>query len=272
MPWGNQVDPSRLFVAQFGAKLRALREQRGWSQAKLAAKVFLSHARIAQFESGESVPSQHHAQALDEALGAGGALLDEWDKLNDSPGAKWAQKLMNVEGKAVEIRHFSDIVPALLQTESYTRAILAEGMEFYGGDLEEKMRYRTHRRALLDRPDAPRFWSVLKESALSWVVGGTEVMREQLLDLLRMARRPHISIQIVPFVGPRFLSDVGMLTITTLPGGREVVYRGGIQGAWVTNRAAIAEYSVLYKQVQRGALSPHDSMALIDKVLGEKYP
>ncbi|MDG4532155.1 helix-turn-helix transcriptional regulator [Streptomyces sp. AV19] len=253
-------------------KLRALRDQRGWSQAKLAGKVFLSHARIAQFESGESMPSQRHAQALDEALGAGGALLDEWDKLNDSPDAKWAQKLVGVEAKALEIRHFSDLVPALLQTEGYARAILAESMEFYGGDLEAKMRYRIQRRALLDRPDAPTFMGLLKESALSWVVGGTGVMREQLLDLLRMARKSHVSIQVVPFVGPRFLSDVGMLTITRLPGGREVVYRGGVQGAWVTNRAAIAEYAVLYERVQRGALSPCDSMTLIDKVLGEKYP
>ncbi|WP_372407049.1 Scr1 family TA system antitoxin-like transcriptional regulator [Streptomyces luteireticuli] len=266
------LDPSQSLVARYGAALREHRLRRGWSQAKLGRKVFLSHARIAQFEAGQSLPSKRQAEALDDVLGAGGALLGEWDRVNDNPDAKWIQKLAQIENRAVEIRHLTDVIPALLQSEGYARAILAQSMEHYGGDLEQKMQHRTARRALLDRPGAPKFYGVLKEAALHWVVGGAEVMRGQLRDLADMAAKPHISIQVVPFVGCGLLTDIGMLTISKLPSGKDIVYRSGaFEGTYITRRDAVAQYLSLYERLRRSAMSPDDSMKLIEKVLGERY-
>jgi len=57
--------------SSFGAKLRAIRLQRDWSQARLAEEAGLSQAMIHYLESAKKQPSLAKAIALAKALGIG---------------------------------------------------------------------------------------------------------------------------------------------------------------------------------------------------------
>ena len=90
------------------------------------------------------------------------------------------------------------LVPALLQTEEYARALLTS----WGTDLTQVNQVwaaRQERQELLERPDPPEMFFVLDEAAVHRPVGGEAVMRHQRARLLEPAERTRITIQVVPF-------------------------------------------------------------------------
>lgn len=268
----TRVEPSRAFIVRYGVALQQLREGRGWTQAQLGKQVWLSHARISQFEAGDSLPPQDIAVLLDKVLEANGALLDLWDRLNDNPDAKWAQKALATEARTVHFRHVTNVIPALLQTDGYARALLAKGIPYYGGNIDEKVAYRAERRRALHIPNPPQFWAILEESALHWRVGDHDVMREQFAHLLEMATKPYVSLQVIPFGNVCLVPETGMTTLLTLRNGRTILYRmGADQGAYITKPSTVAEFATLYDRLRRSALTTDASTTLIRQVCEENH-
>lgn len=271
MPAPKPLDPSKGFIARFGALLRELRKQQGWSQAHLGHVVGISNSAISKYETGEKVPPPDIARLLDDALGAGGRLLEALDRINDDPSARWLQKFFDLESKATAFRQLEDLVPAFLQTEGYIRAALSRGMKFFGGDLEEKVRFRLARAAILDRPGGPDLSAIIDERALHVCVGGPHVMADQLSRLITMGAKDNIRIRITPFNGDGLLGSPSF-TIMTLPRSRTVVHRPDpVQSTYVTGPDIVAEYTSLYEQLESDALPENASITLIRKVLEEKY-
>jgi hypothetical protein len=91
-------------------------------------------------------------------------------------------------------------VPGNLQTEGYTRAMfLGQGSHPEHQVVEDTVRVRRDRQALLTRENPAQFSFVLSESALRRVIGGSKVMAEQLRHLAELALLPHVDIQVIPF-------------------------------------------------------------------------
>ncbi|MFI0742855.1 Scr1 family TA system antitoxin-like transcriptional regulator [Streptomyces sp. NPDC021100] len=271
----ERLDPSRGVIARYAARLRELRAERGLTRAEVADQVFLSYSAIAKFESGERFPTEEVAQELDEVLGAGGSLFDLWDDIQESPDAKWAKRQFDYESRTVRFRQYTDSVPALLQTDDYLTTLLKAGLPEAGGNLEEKVRYRQRRRALLEGPEPPQFHGLITETALHWRIGDHRVMRDQLVHLLAAAEKPHIRLHILAFdhvPPPGGLMRLGRTTILTLRSGQSVVQRPGIaRSFYITQPPEVAEYASLYDSLQAWALSREATTALIRKVIEEKY-
>ncbi|MER5781678.1 helix-turn-helix transcriptional regulator [Streptomyces mobaraensis] len=271
----ERLDPSRGIIARYATRLQELRVERGLTRAEVAERVFLSYSAIAKFESGDRLPTEEVAQELDEALGAGGSLFGLWDDIQESPDARWAKRQFDYESRAVRFRHYADFVPPLLQTDDFLTTILKAGLPVTGGNLEEKVRYRQRRRALLEGPKPPEFHALITEAALHWHIGNRHIMRGQLVHLLAAADKPHIRLRILAFERvPPFsgLMDLGRTTILTLRSGQSVVYRPGIpRGVYITQPTEVAEYASLYDSLQAWALSGEATTALIRKVIEEKY-
>ncbi|MET9415352.1 helix-turn-helix transcriptional regulator [Streptomyces klenkii] len=273
MPAPKRLDPAGSRVAKFGAFLRELREAKGWSQAKLGSEAAMSNSLVSKIETGDYVPTMDHAVSLDRALSVKGRLIDALDRMNDSPDAKWVQKYFKLESTAIKVRQLSGLIPALLQNDEYTRAILERNLPLYGGDLEEKIAYRRRRRAILLRPDAPGFSVVVGEGALHTVISDAGVMRRQLLDLIDASVRPGVEVRVMSFDGGGYTNEVGNLIIFDPKKGRSTAYRaGGVGGLFITNPAHVAEYAALYDQFHADALDAEASRMLIRKVVEEKYP
>lgn len=276
MPVRTRLDPSQGLVERFGASIRALRDAKGWSLAQLSEESKISIAALSSYERGQKVPWVRFVEVLDRVLGADGALVVARDRLEESPEAKWVTRYFNHETRAVHLRHLTDFIPALLQTDAYLTALLGSGMSTYGGCLEEKVRYRRKRKELLERPDPPLFSTVIKEPALHWEIADTRVMREQLLYLLDAADRPHVDIRVMPY-GNHWrhgsAMSLGHLTIWTYREGRSMAYRPSpTRGLYITQPDEVAAYTAMYDHLQADALSQDASKMLIRKVVEEKYP
>ncbi|MFC5722164.1 helix-turn-helix domain-containing protein [Streptomyces gamaensis] len=263
--------PHPSLVEQFGILLRELRQARGLKQWELAKAVHLTHTVISRYENGKLLPpTEEVVRLLDAALEANGRLLEAWDHLNDSPGAKWIQKYFEIESRAVRIRHLEAYVPALLQNDEYTRAMLERGMTFYGGNLEEKVAFRARRREVLRKPNAPEYALVLGEPGLNYLVGSPEVTGRQLMDLLDRMSDTGVNIRILPRDAVFHMNRIGVVTIFDMPNGQTIVYRAApLTGLFVTEPASVVEYTAFYDQLHKQALAPKASRVLVRKVLEE---
>ncbi|MEU5427680.1 helix-turn-helix transcriptional regulator [Streptomyces olivoreticuli] len=270
MPAPKRLHPSSL-NGWYGKKIRKLREARGLTQAQLGDLVRLSRSRIAQYELGTDVPPFDIAQLLDKVLDAGGDLVELWDYLKHSRDDRWSDKLVDAESKAKKIQHYMDVIPGLLQTREYAAAMLRAGVPFFGGDAEGKVENRMARQAVLNGSNPPWVWSVLDESALYRTLGHPDVMRDQLLHLLKLGEQPRINVQVIPFGQDTLFPDIGLTSIFVLRDGRTVVYRQDPADArLITAPDDVEPYVALYDHLQAEALSPRASIEFIRRVVEEK--
>ncbi len=126
------------------------------------------------------------------------------------------QDFLGVESAATIIEGFElSIVPGLLQTEDYARAheqALAPGQsnDWIERQVELRMDRRKH---VLEADDRPRLWVILDESILHRLVGGREVMKEQLTYMLDQIETKICEFQIVPFSAGDYAGTLGKLDI-----------------------------------------------------------
>ncbi|WP_435836699.1 helix-turn-helix domain-containing protein [Streptomyces albus] len=261
----GQLDPTVSMAALFGSRLKWYREQRGWTQAQLASKVYVSQSRVAQVERATGArPTAELARALDEAVGANGLLIDLWPHVYRESFPDWTRRFMELAAKAVVIREYAaHTVPGLLQTEAYARAVLGVGRTLTGPQqLEERVALRMGRQERLKKPDAPTLCLVLDESVLARPVGSGRTMRQQVLRL-RQACNQH-TVQVLPFESGEHPMMGGSLTLLTMPDGLEVAYtEGADHGQLFEEPEDVASFTRTYDQLRAVSLPPAMSARMI---------
>ncbi|CAL9491778.1 hypothetical protein SUDANB54_03235 [Streptomyces sp. enrichment culture] len=248
-------------AALFGARVRRLRTAAGLTQAELGALTHVVSTRITQIERASGAkPTLELARALDAALGADDLLVELWPYVYREAFPDWSRKFMEYSERAVAVRQYAaHVVPGLLQTEDYARAVLKVGRTLSSeAQLEERVALRMGRQERLGAPDRPELWVVLDEAVLRRPVGGLPVMRDQLTRLLASATEPHITVQVLPFdQGEREVMG-GSLTVLTMPDGREVAYTEGAHyGQLVEEPDEVASLALTYDRLRAAALPPH---------------
>jgi hypothetical protein len=113
---------------------------------------------------------------------------------------KWFQSFVTLEAEAVGIEDFEvQLVPGLLQTEEYARAVFELAWPLPDEEeISQMLRARLERQHVLDRKTPPSLWVVLDESILIRRVGTARIMAEQLAHLVVMAKRPNLILQVLP--------------------------------------------------------------------------
>ena len=115
----------------FGPELRFYRTRAGLSQKDLAARATVSNDVISKIETGERPPAEDFPPRLDAVpeLDTRGALTRLWDHLKKGHKQRlygWFQQWADIEAQATVLRWYEPlVVPGLLQTEEYARAILS---------------------------------------------------------------------------------------------------------------------------------------------------
>jgi hypothetical protein len=180
---------------------------------------------------------------------------------------------VGLEADAVAIRRYqSSVVPGLLQTPDYARAVHEAGLpRLPQKRVDELVEVRMTRQRLLSREPALRFWVVLDEAVLHRMVGGREVMSAQLDHLLEAAKLPNVTVQIIPYVAgahPAMDSSFSMLDFDgSVPG---VVYVEGLVGRiYVESPRDIARYQQVFEYLSTVALTPQESIGLVKRVGAE---
>ncbi|MFF5594818.1 helix-turn-helix transcriptional regulator [Streptomyces althioticus] len=262
-------------AALFGARVRRLRAAAGLTQAELGARTHVVSTRITQIERASGAkPTLELARALDTALGADELLVELWPYVYREAFPDWSRKFMEYSERAVAVRQYAaHVVPGLLQTEDYARAVLKVGRTLSSeAQLEERVALRMGRQGRLDAPDRPQLWVVLDEAVLRRPVGGLPVMRDQLARLLAAAAKSHITVQVLPFDQGEHEVMGGSLTVLTMPDGTEVAYtEGAHHGQLVEEPDEVASLALTYDRLRAAALPPLMSLDMIRSVREDNH-
>jgi hypothetical protein len=139
----------------------------------------------------------------------------------------WLEPYVGLEAAASIIRTYQiQLVPGLLQTEGYARALIRQGSAATEEEIARRGELRVSRQEILRRPDAPQLWAVVDEGALRRPVGSRDVVREQLQYLIEVADHPAVTLQILPFQAGAHSAMGGPFTILRFaePDLQDVVY------------------------------------------------
>jgi transcriptional regulator with XRE-family HTH domain len=258
----------------FGAMLAYYRSHAGMSPEQLGARVFLSGSQIRKIEAGTRTPTEELAQACEEIaeLGCNGALTELYGILSEHlksrayPGwfAGWPDK----EAQARRLRSFEPmVVPGLLQTEAYARAILSTRVGATAEELDEAVAARIERQRSLDREHPPELWVILDEMVLRRPVGGPTIMREQLVCLAQAARHPHVVIQVIPLAaGAHEGMRGGAFVIAEFTDAAAVAYQDAASsGQIIENADEVRSLAVTWDTLRLDALPRAASLSLIEK-------
>ncbi|MBL3668836.1 helix-turn-helix domain-containing protein [Streptomyces sp. M2CJ-2] len=262
-------------AALFGSRVRKLRTAAGLTQAELGARTHVVGTRITQIErTSGAKPTLELARALDAALGADNLLVDLWPYVYRETFPDWSRKFMAHSERAVSIRQYAaHVVPGLLQTEDYARAVLSlDALLDDDEQLEERVAARMGRQERLGSSDRPELCTILDEAVLRRPIGNSAVMRRQLERLLETAAERRITVQVLPFDQGGHEAMGGSLTILALPDGSEVAYtEGSDYGRLIEEPDNVSRYKVIYDRLRAVALPPLMSLGMIRTAMEGSY-
>jgi len=263
----------------FGAELRFYRERAGLSQIELAALVNVSHDVISKIERGTRPPAEGFPERLDAVPGldTGGALARLWENLRKGlrhramPG--WFRPWAEIESQAKTLRSYQPmLVPGLFQTEEYARAILAVEPGLKDDALDDQVRVRLDRQAVLTRADAPQMWTVLDEAVLHRCIGGHKAMHDQLIRLADLGEQPQTTIQVIPAPVGQHAGLLGAFVIAEVEGSAGIVYlETSAEGQVTDSPAILAHVTFRFDSLRSEALPRAASRDLIVRIAEEEW-
>ncbi|WP_223291003.1 helix-turn-helix domain-containing protein [Streptomyces avicenniae] len=207
--------------------------------------------------------------AKQAASGKQSNLFEEYRTAIRDPFADYLQ----LEELASRSETFASIVPGLLQTEAYARAVVQGSRKWQTGrEIDNFIRLRMARQAVLTRETPMHLWCVLDESAVRRQVGGPEVMREQLRYLLDVCEaQPSITLQILPFDrGSHAAMDGGFHLLHFPAGPPVVVVEPMTTTLFLEEDSDIGRYETCFNHLRSEALDGEASLGFIHDAIKEQ--
>jgi transcriptional regulator with XRE-family HTH domain len=273
MPPVRERDMTALSL--FADEMKAAREQRCWSQADLAEKLPFSLSTISMVEALHRAPTRDLARHLDDALGTPGTFIRLEGRLRDLPFPASFRPFAAYEAEATGLYVFEhSLVPGLLQTPDYARAVLATRPNTTEDELDNLVEARLARQMVLTRddPPPPLLWALVDEGVLYRPVAPAEVMYDQLMDLARLSRLPNITIQLVPYSAGGHTGLLGAFVMADLGSSPGVVYVEDItDGRVFEDPGTVSRVTLSYRSLQSEALPKGASRELIVRVAEERW-
>lgn len=165
------------------------------------------------------------------------------------------------------------VVPGLLQTADYARALaVGNGSWSDLDEIDPFVESRMARKARLVGEHPLELWAVVSEGCLRQLVGGREVMREQLGHLLDMTRQPHVKLQVVPYLAGAHPGMTSAFTIVSFaePGALDVVHMDTTSTTlWLEGDTDAALHGQLFERITRLGLAQRTSVRLVESILKE---
>ncbi|MFG1832858.1 helix-turn-helix domain-containing protein [Micromonospora chersina] len=251
----------------FAGELRRLRGDAGLSQEALGERVNYSASLVAAVEQCRRPPREEFAQRCDEALRAGGLLVRIRDALIRESLMPWFREWVSIEQEATALRSFQPlVVPGLLQTEAYARALYEGAAQLAGEEIEQPLAARLARQSVLNRPGPPQFVAVLDYTVLERPVGGPKVMREQLRHLADVGRRPRVHLHVVPRGTGAYPGVNGAFVLATPPDGDDVGYLDNqLHGTIVERTVDVNSLRQIWESVRAEAMPHGATLAAISE-------
>ncbi|RKR90212.1 hypothetical protein BDK92_4580 [Micromonospora pisi] len=241
--------------------LRVAMAERGLSCEALAEKVGVDVKTVGRWLSPGRIPHGRHRIAAAEILRR--EIVDLWPDPGRRRDVPWFRPWREAEAAADSLRWFEpSVIPGLLQTEAYARAVLASG-PIAVEDVERFVKVRLERqKAVFERPRPPLAVFVIDEAALRR--GDPELMDEQLDHLVEMASRPNVFVHVIPFSAGLYAGQAGPFVIASIEGSRDVSYLDNqLAGQLAVDTRELAELLRVWDAVRGHALPRDQSIELM---------
>jgi transcriptional regulator with XRE-family HTH domain len=266
-------DFDRSWLGLFAEELKIARSRTALSQDQLAGMIGYSASLVAKIETRRGVPTLAFATRCDDALATGEALTRIHKFLAQGPFPAWFRPFVDYEAEARSLRLFEHVlVPGLLQTREYARAVLSTRPNTTDEETEQLVDARLQRQAILDRDDPPLLWVVLDENVLHRQVGEAKVMHDQLMHLADLSLRSNITIEVVPYQAGAHSGLLGAFVIAEFADAPAIAYLETAAGGTVAEGADVVEQVTLtFDTLRSESLTRGLSRNLIMKVAEEKW-
>lgn len=270
----RELNPEASQQAAYGARLRSLRESRGWTQDDLADRTEYSSVHISAVETARKPPTLRFSRSADVAFGLTGtadAFESEYREIKHGGLLEGFPEYKAAEAKAAEIRLYEvGVIPGLLQTPEYASILAASAVKrgaITTEQADERVSTVAERQAALDRARLPLIFAVLDESCIRRPVGCREVMQAQFERLLEFAELPNSVFQIAPYsMGEHRPFDLP-LYVLTLPDRSLVSYAESAQRGHLERESpSVLPLLAAYHQLQAEALSQAASVAMVHEL------
>jgi transcriptional regulator with XRE-family HTH domain len=271
---------------RLGIELRALRERVGLTCEQVGERVDSSGTRISRIETGKISAKPGDVHELLQVYGVTGAEAEALVQLARDARKKgwwhtygmdlpeWFQVYVGFEAEAVTFGDFQPLyIPGLLQTEDYARAVLqASPTPGTPEEIDRQVAVRLERQGILTADHQPEFWFVISETALRVRLGDDNVMRQELRHLADVARRPGVTVQVLPATAAAHVNPVTGFRMLGFadPKDPTIVYVEHLTGALFLEREdEVARYRLVFDHLRAEALGKGASLDLIRRISDE---
>jgi transcriptional regulator with XRE-family HTH domain len=260
--------------------LRELRQDAGMTLDAVAGRVGMTRSTISKYETGKLLPSVTVVERLASALGANTdqrrALIDQataahteihaWRAIHTPSFRRRQDEIRAIEAAATKVRVFQpSIVPGLLQTPPYCRALLALDRVRPIDDLHDAVASRMERQAAL-YDESKSFDFVLTEGALRWRIGAPSVHAVQLDHLASLANLPNVSVGIVPSLAEVRARQTNMFAIFDVAA---VVVETMTAELTLREEQLIDFYGRMFDTLRASAVYGDEARAILDGIVAE---
>jgi transcriptional regulator with XRE-family HTH domain len=264
---------------RLGAELRRLREDAGLTIDRVAEALECSQSKVSRIETGQVSATPRDVRDMLELYRVSDAQREAmvqiarearqqgwWQKFVDVPDGVPAYIGLEVAATSIDV-YMSLIVPALLQTADYARAVIgAVRPDLPGGEIDRRVELRMRRQALLDQEHPPALRVLLDDTVLRRPVGGPAVMAAQRRRLLEDAARSAVTIRVLEVEAGAHAGMDGPFTIFGFPAAAErdvVALDSAADALYLEDPEDVARYRRVFELLLPAARSPEDSAAII---------
>jgi transcriptional regulator with XRE-family HTH domain len=262
------------------AELRRLRGAADMSREDAGEQTGINNATLYRIETAKARPQMRTLVALLNLYNVDQAQREYLSALCRDAGKQgWLRPYhsdlpeeytayISFEDEAQGVRNYeTSFIPGLLQEEDYARAVIGGVLpSATSEEIEDRVRARMDRQNVLAKESPLKFWAVIDEAALHRVVGGVEVMREQLLYLAKVVKAPNITFQVIPFGAGAHPGMPGQFILLDFadPMDTDLIYIDSMAGdLFLESDSDVSRYRSIFDNLVAVALSPNESAALV---------
>lgn len=282
VPAGDEADGTDEVADLFralGRQIKVARERTGLSQKELGDRLGYGEETISSVERARRTPQPELLVAVDRLLDCGGLLASAAEDVERAKTRRrvrhpeWFRNYARLEAEAVELHDYSSLaIPGLLQTEAHARVVFGTRQPLLDeATVEQRVAARLDRQQIFDRWPPPFTTFTIEESVLRRPLGGWDVHRKQLEALLKFGRLRSVELQVLPTERKEHPSLGGPFILLTPKGKPQVAYLE-VQhvSRLVTDPDEVRILSARYGSLRAQALTPEESLTLIEKMLGDR--
>ncbi|NLU72966.1 helix-turn-helix domain-containing protein [Streptomyces sp. HNM0575] len=268
---GRKNDDRPAIWVGYGKLLKLFRENARLTQEELADRISYSAESVSSVEQGRRPAKAPFTAAAERALEAGGALQVLQDEVDFAKLPAFFRDFVLIEMEAVSRSSYDPLmIPGLLQTEGYARTLFEGHCPRLSEDaVEYSVDARMSRQTLLTRNPTVELAFIIGEAALRNPVGGREIMRRQLQQLLEQGRLGNVEIQVMPSEHGYHPGLEGPIVLVETAEHQHFGYfeSQGV-GNVVSDPAQVSVFGLRYGKLRSQALHAGESARFIEQLAG----